>query len=196
MFSRDSCSVLKILLCFACLTAVMGALGAGYASAAENVFSFRVVDTREISGFFSTKGDREIRVDWGDGASETFSGRRQTYSKDYGKDVRLDVNIYAGDEASLTEFAMTQAGAEIRFNLEDLPESLTYLRVSGDNTVTGGLKHLPAAMTYFSVTGRNTISGDLADLPEGLTFFGCHGSEEIPAIQGDLIYPRKPAGCG
>jgi hypothetical protein len=149
----------------------------------QDIFEFTVNNTQVISGLFS--GD--ITVHWGDGTSDSYSGDNQAWSKDYGSAGNRIVRI---EQASnLTKFTMTEAGADISFDLVDLPSGLTYFYCAGYNTVSGSLAGLPSGLTYFRCYGLNTISGSLADLPAGLTYFNCYGRNTVSGSLADL-----PAG--
>lgn len=159
---------------------------------AKVIFGFKVVDTQEIAGFFHVLAGEEIEVDWGDGSRETFREGRQNYSKKYGDEVSAgvvvsapvyDVKIYAGKEAALTGFRMSQSGAVIKFDLRDLPGGLRSVSVEGDNTVAGDIGDLPEGLTSLDFSGSNTITGDISDLPEGLNNFNCYGDN---TITGDI----------
>jgi adhesin/invasin len=177
-------------------------------------FRFQVVNTQVISGLFSTLAGTSISVDWGDGyARSTYTGTDQVWSKDYGSAGNRLVRIYGAQ--NLTKFTMIEAGANVQFDLADLPTGMTYFSchgsntVTGDladlpadlatcichgyNTVTGDLADLPAGMTYFSCAGSNTVSGDLADLPAGMTYFFCGGSNTVTGDLADL--PADLATC-
>ena len=132
-------------------------------------FRFQVVNTQVISGLFSTLDGKSISVDWGDGSARSvYTGTDQAWSKDYGSAGNRTVRIYGAQ--NLTKFTMDQAGANVQFDLADLP--------------TG--------MKTFNCTGSNTVSGDLADLPAGLTIFYCTGSNTINAYTGKT-WTTKPA---
>ena len=151
-------------------------------------FRFQVVNTQVISGLFSTLAGTSISVDWGDGsARSTYTGTDQAWSKDYGSAGNRLVRIYGAQ--NLTKFTMIEAGANVQFDLADLPTGLTYFLCYGSNTVTGDLADLPAGMTYFNCQGSNTVTGDLADLPAGMTYFRCEGSNTVTGDLADL-----PAG--
>lgn len=97
-------------------------------------FEFDVNSTQTISGQFSTATGRSVTLDWGDGTSDTYSGTDQAWSHDYGsavnKTVRMSKSVY------LTKFQMDASGANISFDLKDLPRNVTYLYVSGSNTIS------------------------------------------------------------
>jgi len=153
----------------------------------DRFFRFNVINTQTIAGEFSTMDGKTIEVDWGDGSRSTYSGIDQAYSKDYGSAGNRTVTICRS--GLLTKFTMMQAGANITFNLANLPAGLTYFYCSGSNTVSGDLANLPAGLTHFYCFGSNTVSGDLANLPAGLTYFYCSGSN---TVSGDLA--NLPAG--
>ena len=143
-----------------------------------DLFEFDVVSTQVIGGLFSTLSGETISVDWGDGSAlSAYSGTSQSWSKDYGSAVNKTVKIYGA--SALTSFLMNQSGANITFDLADLPRGLEYLTCSGSSTVTGDIADLPSGLVYFSCKGSNTNTGDIADLPSGLTFFLCWGSNTI-----------------
>jgi predicted secreted protein len=145
-------------------------------------FSFQVVNTQVISGLFSIRAGKSISVDWGDGsARRTYTGTDQAWSKDYGSAGNRTVRIYGA--LNLTKFTMTETGADVQFDLADLPAGMTAFRCTGSNTVTGDLADLPAGMTYFDCLGSNTVTGDLANLPADLTHFRSFGSN---TVTGDL----------
>jgi len=153
----------------------------------DRFFRFNVINTQTIAGEFSTMDGKTIEVDWGDGSRSTYSGIDQAYSKDYGSAGNRTVTICRS--GLLTKFTMMQAGANITFNLANLPAGLTYFYCLGSNTVSGDLANLPAGLTHFYCFGSNTVSGDLANLPAGLTYFYCSGSN---TVSGDLA--NLPAG--
>ena len=146
-------------------------------------FTFSVIATQTISGLLSTKEGTSVTVDWGDGTSNTYTGTDQAYSKNYGSVGNRTV-VFKGGSATLTKFTMTEAGANISFDLAQLPRSLTYFNCQGSNTVTGNLSSLPAGLTYFACTGSNTVTGNLSSLPAGLTYFACTGSNTIGDYSG------------
>jgi len=150
-----------------------------------DLFEFDVVSTQVIGGLFSTLSDETISVDWGDGSAlSTYSGTSQPWSKDYGSAVNKTVKIYGA--SALTKLRMDQSGANITFDLADLPRGLTFFYCSGSNTVTGDIADLPSGLTYFRCEGSNTVTGDVVNLPSGLTYFGCQGSNTITGNLSDL----------
>ena len=153
-----------------------------------NIFTFSVISTQTISGLLSTKDGTSVTVNWGDGTSNTYAGTDKAYSKDYGSVGNRTVVFTSGSD-KLTKFTMTQSGANISFDLSQLPRSLTYFSCSGSNTITGNLSSLPAGLTYFLCSGSNTIIGNLSSLSAGLTFFSCSGSNTITGNLSSL-----PAG--
>jgi len=151
-------------------------------------FRFQVVNTQVISGLFSTLAGTSISVDWGDGsARSTYTGTDQAWSKDYGSAGNRLVRIYGAQ--NLTKFTMIGAGANVQFDLADLPTGMTSFICLGSNTVTGDLADLPAGITYFICLGSNTVTGDLADLPTGIKQFNCYGYNTVTGDLADL-----PAG--
>ena len=154
----------------------------------HHYFEFDVNSTQVISGQFSTISGQEISVDWGDGsARDTYSGTDQAWSHDYGSAVNATVRIFGS--VVLTKFKMTESGADISFDVVNLPSGLTYLIVWGSNTISGDVVNLPSGLTYLIVYGSNTISGDVANLPSGLTYFDVYGSN---TISGDVA--NLPSG--
>ncbi len=151
-------------------------------------FTFSVISTQTISGLLSTKTGTSVTVDWGDGTSNTYSGTDQAYSKDYGSVGNRRVSFTSGSY-NLTKFTMTQADANISFDLSSLPTGLTSFTCSGSNTVTGNLSSLPTGLTYFTCRGLNTVTGNLSSLPTGLTYFNCQGSNTVTGNLSSL-----PAG--
>ena len=150
-----------------------------------DLFEFDVVSTQVIGGKFSTLSGETISVDWGDGSAlSTYSGTDQVWSKDYGSAVNKTVKIYSA--SALTKFSMTQSGANITFDLADLPRGLTDFNCQGSNTVTGDLADLPRGLTYFLCYGSNTITGGLSGLPSVLTHILCTGSNTITGNLSDL----------
>lgn len=158
----------------------------------EVIFEFEVIETRLISGFFSVAAGQELSVAWGDGTSEKFSGHRAGFHKDFGADVRTKVRISAGDGSALQEFRMTRRGANIAFELKDLPKGLVYFVCEGANTVAGDISDLPEGLRTFVCTGNNTVSGDISGLPASLTYFDCRGRNtirgDVSKLPGGLTY--------
>ena len=151
----------------------------------HHYFEFDVNNTQTISGLFSTVSGQEISVDWGDGsARDTYSGTDQAWSHDYGSAVNATVRIFGS--VVLTKFNMNASGADISFDVANLPSGLTYLRVYGSNTMSGDVANLPSGLTYLNVSGSNTISGDVGNLPSGLTTLSVYGSNTISGDVGNL----------
>lgn len=119
----------------------------------DDVFYFAVNSTQTIGGLFSTTG--EITVHWGDGTSNTYNGTNKAWSKDYGSAVDELVVIEGSD--SLDKFTMEESGADISFDLKDLPTNLTSFQCDGLNTISGSLADLPSGLTYFNCQGANTV---------------------------------------
>jgi len=120
-------------------------------------FEFNVNNTQIISGLFSTLSGQEISVDWGDGsARSTYSGTNQAWSHDYGSAGNYVVRIFGS--VALTQFRMDRSGADISFDIANLPVGLTYFSCLGNNTVTGDIANLPPGITTFACWGSNTIS--------------------------------------
>ena len=123
----------------------------------QNVFEFKVNNTQTISGQFSTVSGQTVSVDWGDGgAISTYSGIDQAWSKDYGS--AGDRTVRMSGASILTKFKMDAAGADISFDIANLPSGLTFLHCSGSNTVSGDIANLPSGLTYLYCTGSNTVS--------------------------------------
>ena len=149
---------------------------------AGTVFKFQVNNTQTIGGQFSTITGKTISVDWGDGGARSkYSGTDQAWSKDYGSAGNRTVRIY--NSSFLTKFTMTTGGADISFDIANLPTSLTLFNCHGSNTVSGDIANLPTSLTYFSCHGSNTVSGDITNLSTSLTYFSCSGSN---TVSGDI----------
>ena len=148
----------------------------------HHYFQFDVNSTQTISGLFSTVAGQEISVDWGDGsARDTYSGTDQAWSHDYGSAVNATVRIFGS--VVLTKFRMDASGADISFDVTNLPNGLTNLDVRGSNTLSGDVANLPGGFTYLYVAGSNTLSGDIANLPNGLTYLYIAGNN---TLSGDI----------
>jgi len=146
-------------------------------------YFFDVISTQTVAGVFQTTAP--ITVFWGDGTSNTYNGTTdQAYSKNYGIAGNRLVTVVG--KSNITKWTMTTAGANIRYNLADLPVNLGTFGCTGSNTVTGNLADLPVNLGTFSCTGSNTVTGDLADLPINLTFFSCTGSNTVTGNLADL----------
>lgn len=146
------------------------AAGHVHAQDGESIFEFKVVETERISGWISTRAGGTVTVDWGDGTRDLISGSRQGYDKNYGESVNVKVNIYAEDESVLAGFRMNRGGANISFDLKDVPARLTRLDVRGQSAVRGDIKDLPEGLITFDCFGNyNTVHGDVKDLPRGMT---------------------------
>jgi len=150
-------------------------------------FEFDVNNTQVISGQFSTLSGQEIIVDWGDGSRSVYSGTDQEWSHDYGSAGNYVVRIFGS--VALTKFKMNQSGADISFDVANLPAGLTYVYCTGSNTITGDIANLPAGITSFRCWGSNTITGDIANLPAAIANFSCWGSN---TITGDIA--NLPSG--
>ncbi len=175
-------------------SARQGFVGLWESSDKLNPFTFSVISTQTISGLLSTKAGTSVTVDWGDGTSNTYSGTDQAYSKNYGSVGNRMVAFTSGSD-KLTKFTMTQTGANISFDLAQLPRSLTSFNCTGLNTVTGNLSSLPAGLTYFLCSGSNMITGNLSPLPAGLTFFSCSGSNTITGNLSSLSADLTTFAC-
>lgn len=171
--------LIPLLACFIC-----GAVFCEDDTRKKLIFEFEVIETEALMGRFRVVANREISVDWGDGSVEKFSGSWPGYSRDYGKPVNTTVKIYAVDEKDFRAFTMDEAKANIRFDLRDLPEGVTFLlRVGGFNTVTGDVRNLPAGLTSFNIAGNNTITGDIKNIPGALGSFRLLGEN---TVSGDV----------
>ena len=154
----------------------------------QNVFEFKVNNTQTISGLFSTVSGQTISVDWGDGgAVSTYSGTDQAWSKNYGSAGNRTVRIFGA--SILTKFKMDTSGADISFDIANLPSGLMRFICTGSNTISGDIANLPSGLMHFYCYGSNTISGDIANLPSGLTYIYCTGSN---TISGDIA--NLPSG--
>jgi len=145
-------------------------------------FEFDVNNTQIINGQFSTPSGQEIIVDWGDGSRSTYSGTNQAWSHDYGSAGDYVVRIFGS--VALTKFMMSAGGADISFDIANLPSGIFDFYCSGNNTITGDIANLPSGLTYFRCYGNNTITGDIANLPSGIFDFYCIGSNTIAAYSG------------
>ena len=162
----------------------LGAVGIKTQSTSKKYF-FDVINTQTISGQFSTATGETITVYWGDGTSNSYSGINQAWSHDYGFATTKTVKIK--NKNSVTKFTMTQSGANISFDLANLPSSLTVLYIAGENTVTGSLSDLPSSLVDFYCLGStNTITGPLSGLPSSLVTFYCFGQNTITGSLSDL----------
>ena len=154
----------------------------------HHYFEFDVNSTQVISGQFSTIPGQEISVDWGDGsARDTYNGTDQAWSHDYGSAVNATVRIFGS--VVLTKFRMDTSGADISFDIANLPSGLTGLDVWGSNTLSGDVTNLPSGLIILSVGGSNTLSGDIANLPSGITTLSMWGSN---TLSGDIA--NLPSG--
>ena len=154
----------------------------------HHYFEFDVNNTQVISGLFSTVSGQEISVDWGDGsARDMYSGTDQAWSHDYGSAVNATVRIFGS--VVLTRFKMDASGADISFDVTNLPSGLTNLDVWGSNTLSGDVTNLPSGLIILSVGGSNTLSGDIANLPSGITTLSMWGSN---TLSGDIA--NLPSG--
>ena len=156
-------------------------------------FEFNVNNTQVISGQFSTLSGQEISVDWGDGSRSTYSGTDQVWSHDYGSAGNYVVRIFGS--VALTKFKMDQSGANISFDIANLPSGLTYFSCWGNNTVTGDITNLPSGLTFFSCWGNNTVTGDITNLPSGITFFSCKGNNTVSGDIANLPSGLTYFGC-
>ena len=148
-------------------------------------FEFDVNNTQIISGQFSTLSGQEISVDWGDGSARSvYSGTDQAWLHDYGSAGDRTVRIFGS--VALTKFKMNRSGADISFDIANLPAGLTYFYCGGSNTVTGDIANLPSGLTYFDCGGSNAVTGDIANLPSGLAHFGCAGNNSITGDVANL----------
>jgi len=147
------------------------------------LFSFEVNNTQTIGGLFSTISGKTISVDWGDGsARSSYSGTDQAYSKDYGSAGNRTVRIFGS--VALTKFTSSVYGADISFDIANLPASLLDFAIGdGVNTITGDIANLPASLESFECQGYSTVSGDIANLPASLTHFHVTGQN---IVSGDL----------
>ena len=154
----------------------------------HHYFEFDVNSTQVISGQFSTIAGQEISVDWGDGsARDTYSGTDQAWSHDYGAAVNATVRVFGS--VVLTKFKMDASGADISFDIANLPSGLTDCIVEGSNTISGDIVNLPSGLKYLRVYGSNTISGDIVNLPSGLIYLRIYGNN---TITGDIV--NLPSG--
>ncbi|RJS72492.1 hypothetical protein CW696_02830 [ANME-2 cluster archaeon] len=177
-------------------------------------FEFDVNNTQIISGLFSTLSGQEISVDWGDGSSrDVYTGTDQAWSHDYGSAGNYVVRIFGS--VALTQFRMDRSGADISFDIANLPAGLTVFYCSGSatiagdianlpagltvfrcwssgNTITGDIARLPGGITVFACSGHNTVFGDIANLPDGISYFYCGGDNTISDYSGKT-WTTKPS---
>ena len=145
-------------------------------------FEFDVNNTQIISGQFSTLSGQEIVVDWGDGSAQSvYIDTNRAWSHDYGSVGDRTVRIFGS--VALIQFKMDRSGADISFDVANLPSGLTYFSCLGNNTVTGDIANLPSGLTTFACWGANTITGDIANLSADLTYLSCWGNN---TISGDI----------
>ncbi len=192
---------------------------AGFAGELEKIFEFEAVDGSEILGWFTVSEGEEITVMWGDGKSDSFAGRRTTFSKKYEEPYAGKVKVYAQNELSLREIIFIRGDISVSFNIEDIPpglnhldfhhvantvggdiadfpEGLTYFSCSGSNVITGNIKNLPDRITFFQCAGKNTIRGNIEDLPGRLSVFECGGENTITGDVKDLPGSLESFICG
>jgi hypothetical protein len=122
---------------------------------------------------------QSIEVNWGDGSANTYTLK-----------ATVDTAV-AHTYASGAVYAITITGAQNIVRLTSIYTdgranwganisawtSLTYLTVTGSNTLSGSVAAL-TSLTYMSVTGSNTLSGSVAALTS-LTILNVQGSNTL-----------------
>jgi len=64
-------------------------------------------------------------------------------------------------------------------DVSDLPNNLTFYQISDNSIVTGELSGLPRTLTVCNLVGNNTVYGDLLGLPDKLTQLYISGSNIV-----------------
>ena len=120
-------------------------------------------------------------VDWGDGTTTALSSGTNSLSHTYSGYTSAAVSISKAQY--IAQLTYTATTASLACTTAALPRGLTYLYVTGSNTLSGDVATLPSGLTYFIVAGSNTVSGDVATLPSGLTYLHVIGSN---TLSGDV----------
>ena len=156
----------------------LGATGVGRSDYAFNLALSSITGAVTMTLVTSAAGGV---VDWGDGATTALSSGTNSLSHTYSGYTSAAVSISKAQYiAQLTYTAIT---ASLACTTAALPRGLTYLYVTGSNTLSGDVQLLPRGLTYLYVTGSNTLSGNVATLPSGLTHFIVAGSN---TVSGDV----------
>mgnify|MGYP006886064255 FL=1 len=156
----------------------LGATGVGRSDYAFNLALSSITGAVTMTLVTSAAGGV---VDWGDGTTTALSSGTNSLSHTYSGYTSAAVSISKAQYiAQLTYTAIT---ASLACTTAALPRGLTYLKVTGSNTLSGDVQLLPRGLTYLYVTGSNTLSGNVATLPSGLTHFIVAGSN---TVSGDV----------
>lgn len=155
---------------------------------------------------FYVRGTGTLTVDWGDGteASYTLSSFAQNVARVYAsaavRTVRLVGNVtsleadasaglggvgsasFAGDISTLTSLTYLNVTGGNTLSGAVTGLALTRLYVTGANTLRGSVTGMPLAI--LCVLGSNTVGGDVTGLP--LTFLYLGGSNTVSGEVGSL----------
>jgi len=140
----------------------------------------------------SMKGTGLIRVVWGDNSftDYTLTSTAQNVAHTYSGSATYKVLIY--NPRNMTSWSCTD-NANYNFNIKELRKTgLTYIHITGSNTITGNVADFKTGLTYISIYGSNTITGNVADFKTGLTVISITGSNTItgyayPHVWANLI---------
>lgn len=152
------------------------------------LFSFEVNNTQTIGGLFSTISGKTISVDWGDGsARSSYSGTDQAYSKDYGSAGDRTVRIFGS--AALTKFTSSVYGADISFDIANLPPLLAYFYVEHYNAIASY-----SGKTWTTTPGTFYLSPGGLSWPE-MDQLLIDFDDDLTWSPGDVIWLRGNNGC-
>lgn len=183
---------------------------AGQVSSTRKKQEFVIQSNSSISQIISLYYKGSLIVDWGDGSKDylysnnnasarTFS---HTYSTIYSGEIKIRGNVNVIRRISLGSYGDTgttqsqiqklssldifssnnSAKHNWNFDINNLPNNLTYFQNTGPNQSYGTINDLPAGLTYFLVSGSNLISGDI------FHFFGTTASPKLTDLNSLIVY--------
>jgi hypothetical protein len=156
----------------------LGATGVGRSDYAFNLALSSITGAVTMTLVTSAAGGV---VDWGDGTTTALSSGTNSLSHTYSGYTSAAVSISKAQY--IAQLTYTATTASLACTTAALPRGLTYLYVTGSNTLSGDVQLLPRGLTYLYVTGSNTLSGDVQLLPRGLTYLYVTGSN---TLSGDV----------
>ena len=131
---------------------------AGTVAAGIQTHTVNFANTTTANLALVLSGGGTYTVNWGDGSPDTTHTSSTTVyaSRTYAAPYTGAVTVtFAACEKIL---GMRNTQGKLTGNVSDLPASLTYMNVQGQNTLTGNVSDLPASLTSMVVQGQNTLA--------------------------------------
>jgi hypothetical protein len=135
-------------------------------------FNFQIINQQTTSGTFDVASGKTITIDWGDGTSNDYTGTGVAWTHTYStySGVTYDCKMSKAS-ALMSIVSLVGAGTGLRFDIGQLPRSVTYLNINANNIIYGLIDNLPNGMTRFTLYGQNLVSGSIDNMPASITIF-------------------------